>query len=169
MLLAQRLVARGPDFEDWTLAEVRAYVGSPVAEHQPAAAAAHDRQMAAWRAWGVVPRARPLSYLGWPALKPHQKGVDTELAVDVVRMAVTREYEIGIIMSTDTDLLPAIETVSSLRGTDAVPRICTVRYGDLNKRLYHSDGHGRRMHAFHVTAEDFQAVRDDTDYTVSGS
>ena len=169
MLLARRLVACGPDFEDWTLAEVRVYVGSSIAEHQSTAAAAHDRQMAAWRSWGVVPRARPLSYLGWPAMKPHQKGVDVELAVDVVRMAVAKDYEIGIIASTDTDLLPAIETVSALRGTNAVPRICTVRYGDLSKRLYHSDAHGRRMHAFHLTAEDFQAVRDDTDYTVPGS
>jgi hypothetical protein len=162
--LSQLLVARGPDFEEWTLEAVRVYVGSPVAEHQPAAAAAHDRQMEQWRVWGVVPVPRPLSYFDWPAQAPRQKGVDAAMAVDIVRMAVGNEYEIGIVLSTDTDLLPAIEAVSGLRGTNATPRICTVRYGDLGKRLYHSDHLGRSMHAFHLTAEDFAAVRDDTNY-----
>jgi hypothetical protein len=166
MALAQRLVARGPEFEDWTLSQVRAYVGAPVAAHQPKAAAAHDRQMEAWRAWGVTPVARPLSYLNWPNERPRQKGVDAALAVDVVRMGVGDEYQIGIILSTDTDVLPAIETVSGIRGTNATPRICGVRYGDLPKRLYHADALGRTMHAFHVTADDFAAVRDDTNYAV---
>ena len=165
MSLSQLLAGRGPEFEEWTLTGVRAYVGSPIAEHQPVAAAAHDRQMAAWRAWGVVPRARPLSYLGWPEQKPRQKGVDVELAVDVVRMAVAGDYEIGILLSTDTDLLPAIEAVASVRGAHAVPRICVVRYAGLNKRLYHSDVLGRKMHAFEIKAADFDTVRDDTDYT----
>jgi len=166
MALGQLLASRGPDFEDWTLAAVRIYAGSPVATRDAYAAAAHDRQVEVWRGEGVEPRLRPLYYPdGWPTERPRQKGVDVELAVDVVRMAIAREFEVGIIASTDRDLLPAIEAVYTLRGTEATPRICVVRYGDLAKRLNHTDAKGRTLHAFHLIAEDFATVQDDTDYT----
>lgn len=97
--LGELIVSRGPDFEHWALQEVRTYVGSPVAEHESIAAAAHDRQTQAWQAQGVNPRKRPLLYpAGWPAQRARQKGVDVELAVDVVRMAMAHEYEIGVIL-----------------------------------------------------------------------
>lgn len=36
-------------------------------------------------------------------------GVDIALAVDFVTMAVANAYDVGVIMPTDTDLLPALE------------------------------------------------------------
>lgn len=47
----------------------------------------------------------------WPTSKPQEKGIDVALAVDFVAMAVRGEYDIGIIVSTDTDLIPALEAV----------------------------------------------------------
>ncbi len=169
--LAELLVGRGPDFEDWTLGEVRVYVGSPVHSREPEWAAAHDRRMRAWEATGVIPRPRPLLYPeDWPTQRARQKGVDVELAVDVIRMAMGDKgdkFEIGIVLSTDTDLMPAIEAVYRLRGANAVPRICVVRYGDLPKRLNFS---GRAnlggLHCFQITREDYEAVRDLTDYRI---
>lgn len=41
----------------------------------------------------------------------HEKGVDVQLAVDIVRGAIKNEYDIFyLIISSDTDLLPAIQT-----------------------------------------------------------
>lgn len=52
-----------------------------------------------------------------------EKGIDVQLAVDLVRGYVADEFDIGIVASTDTDLLPAIEAVLDLdrkRGYDPV-------------------------------------------------
>lgn len=167
MELAKRLVAMGPDFEEWTLSEVRAYAGSPLAHHQPTATAAHDRQMETWRKWGVIVQPRPLYYP--PGEKPRQKGVDVELAIDVFRMAVEKQYEIAVIVSTDQDIKPALEAVAKLRGSDPTPRICGVRYGDLPQRLTYSDAKGNTTHCFRLVVDDYVAVMDPTDYRIEPS
>jgi hypothetical protein len=51
---------------------------------------------------------------GYPTLPPQEKGVDVKLAVDFVAMAIRGEYDVGILMSEDTDLKPAIEAVIEL-------------------------------------------------------
>ncbi|OGE15012.1 hypothetical protein A3F00_01600 [Candidatus Daviesbacteria bacterium RIFCSPHIGHO2_12_FULL_37_11] len=40
----------------------------------------------------------------------HEKGVDVQIAVDMVRGAIKNEYEKCYLFSSDTDLLPAIKT-----------------------------------------------------------
>ena len=45
------------------------------------------------------------------AERAQEKGVDIALAIDFVTMAIEPEYDVGVIMSTDTDLLPALEFV----------------------------------------------------------
>ena len=40
----------------------------------------------------------------------HEKGVDVQIAVDIVRGAIKNEYDICYLISSDTDLLPAIQT-----------------------------------------------------------
>lgn len=40
----------------------------------------------------------------------HEKGVDVQIAVDIVRGAIKDEYDIFYLISSDTDLLPAIQT-----------------------------------------------------------
>lgn len=40
-----------------------------------------------------------------------EKGIDVQLAVDMVRLALHRRYDAAILVSADTDLLPAVETV----------------------------------------------------------
>ena len=52
---------------------------------------------------------------GWPKIRAQEKGIDVALAVDFVRMAIMGEFDVGVIMSTDTDLRPALEAVLSLR------------------------------------------------------
>lgn len=160
--LADLLVAKGPDFEDWDLHGTRVYLGRPSPDRDGRGAAAHDRQTQAWRDAGVIVRARALQYL--PAQRPRQKGVDVELAVDVVRMAVQREYEIGIIVSTDTDLVPAVETVDELRGDERWPRLCTVSFTGMAKKLQVPDGSRRQPFVFRLRRDDYRAVHDSTVY-----
>jgi len=44
----------------------------------------------------------------------HEKGVDVRLAVEMIRFARQNKYEIAYILSSDTDLVPAIEEVQSI-------------------------------------------------------
>ena len=45
----------------------------------------------------------------------HEKGVDVQIAVDIVRGAIKNEYDICYLISSDTDLLPAIKTAREER------------------------------------------------------
>lgn len=40
----------------------------------------------------------------------HEKGVDVQIAVNMVRGAIKNEYDICYLISSDTDLLPSIKT-----------------------------------------------------------
>ena len=51
-----------------------------------------------------------LGYLLMSDGKFHEKGVDVQIAVDIVRGAIKNEYDICYLISPDTDLLPAIRT-----------------------------------------------------------
>ena len=51
-----------------------------------------------------------LGYLLMSDGKFHEKGVDVQIAVDIVRGAIKNEYNKCYLMSSDTDLLPAIKT-----------------------------------------------------------
>ena len=43
----------------------------------------------------------------------HEKGVDVRLAVEMIRLARSNKYDIAYLLSSDTDLVPAIEEVRS--------------------------------------------------------
>ena len=47
----------------------------------------------------------------WPTDPAQEKGIDVALAIDFVRLAITDAYDVGVMMSTDTDLLPALRFV----------------------------------------------------------
>ena len=51
-----------------------------------------------------------LGYLLMSDGKYYEKGVDVQIAVDIVRGAIKNEYDICYVISSDTDLLPAIQT-----------------------------------------------------------
>ena len=45
----------------------------------------------------------------------HEKGVDVRLAVEMIRLARLNEYDKAILISSDTDLVPAVEEVQSFK------------------------------------------------------
>ncbi|HZD24290.1 MAG TPA: NYN domain-containing protein, partial [Acidimicrobiia bacterium] len=100
------------------LKEVRIYRGLPSSKHDAKGYAAARAQIATWdRNPLVTPIWRPLRYpLDWPKSPEEEKGIDVQIAVDYVMGAVKGEYDVGILMSLDTDMKPALETVRDTFG-----------------------------------------------------
>jgi len=105
LALAQLITSRGSVSRD--LKQVRVYRGRPDSLRQPQSYGANLRQCEAWAALSPLVEVitRTLRYpLNWPVERAQEKGIDVSLAVDFVVMAVRGEYDVGVIMSTDTDL-----------------------------------------------------------------
>lgn len=106
------ICSRPPPNTIRSLEEVRVYTGRPDSTKEPETYAAHMKQCLAWRRAGATVVARPLRYPpDWPNSKAQQKGVDVALAIDFVAYAIDGKYDIGVIASTDSDLIPALEFV----------------------------------------------------------
>ncbi len=58
---------------------------------------------------------RQLNYRNWPEQAPQEKGIDVQIAVDLIHAAFTQTYDALVLFSSDTDLLPALETVVRLK------------------------------------------------------
>ncbi|WP_084010757.1 NYN domain-containing protein [Pseudofrankia sp. DC12] len=159
MRVARRIV-RGRRF-DGELATVRVYRGRPSPDHQPVAARASDRQADRWsRDSRVVLVRRQLRYpKAWPAEPAQEKGIDVALAVDLVRLACEGAYDVGVLFSRDTDLVPALETVRDLG--------CHVEVASWKgtSRLRFPDSQLPWCH--YLDADDYAACRDYTDYTAA--
>jgi uncharacterized LabA/DUF88 family protein len=125
LALARHLAADSPF--DRKLHHVRIYRGQPDGKLDPKGYAASRRQHAAWQQSPLVTLiTRPLRYPhGWPAAapgeRPQEKGIDVALALDFALMAVRGDYDVGILMSTDTDMKPALEAVAGI-GRSPAPR-----------------------------------------------
>ncbi|GAV38266.1 NYN domain-containing protein [Streptomyces acidiscabies] len=165
--LAQHLAADSPYQRH--LHQVRIYRGQPDATRQPGSYAASRRQHAAWQREPLVHLStRPLRYpQGWPRERPQEKGIDVQLTMDFAIMASRNEFDVGIMMSTDTDLKPALEYVYDITGGTNTPRAevaawsCT---GQHSRRL--SLTGGRRLYCHWVQEDVYKRVQDTTDYTI---
>jgi uncharacterized LabA/DUF88 family protein len=145
--------------EESELVGVRVYRGLPSPGRDPQAFAANDRQADAWdRTRAVTTVRRPLRYpRDWPENPPQEKGIDVALAVDFVRLAMERRYDAGILFSSDTDLLPALETVVDLNLARAEVATWASTF-----RLRLSGKNQLWCH--HLSRSDYLAVLDPTDY-----
>lgn len=156
--LAQLLVGRRR--RPSALSAVRVYRGRPAPVHQPTAAAANDRQTANWERSGLVTVVRrPLRYPhDWPESPASEKGIDVALAIDLVAMGMDNQYEAAILFSSDTDLLPAVETVVHRR----LGHIELATWTGA-RRLRFS---GSQLPWCHFVSEaEYRTIEDHTDYT----
>ena len=157
-LIASR---RGPDGEPCALHGVRLYTGRPDPRRASKTHAAHMKQCAVWEASGTKVITRPLRYPpGWPRERAQEKGVDIALAIDFVTMAIEPDYDVGVIMSTDTDLLPALEFVG---GRTQVRQVAVA--------AWRAQGRHRRLRlprsslwCYWLDRADYRAVSDPTNY-----
>lgn len=145
---------------------VRLYQGMPVSSYQPSAHASFRRKRAAWEALGVEVFARPLRYpKEWPKAKPEEKGIDVQLAVDLLYNGYRHNYEIAIVASTDTDLVPALEAVCDLRRAWGKPRLEVVSWVNPNDRKRLSVA-GHNVWCHWLTESHYVSVQDKTDYNI---
>ena len=86
------------------------------------------------------------------------------MALDIALFAYRREYDVGIVCSGDTDLVPAVEEVLDSEGS-ALVEVAGWRSERYRQRLSIP---GRNLWCHWLTREDYDRVRDDTDYTSSG-
>ena len=118
--LALALARARPNGPKGTLERLRIYSGRASQQQDSRTYAANRRQFAAWAAANpcVEVVARTLDYtLG----RPREKGIDVQLAIDLVRTSLFRgEHDVAILVSADTDLVPALELIVKERGREAI-------------------------------------------------
>ena len=151
------------------LAGVRLYTGRPDAYLQPTAYRANLQQCGAWEQAGCYVFTRPLRYpRGWPrntdGQHSEEKGIDVAMAIDIVRLADRDAYDVAIVCSGDTDLVPAVEDV--LDGDSrALVEVAGWRSERYRQRLSLK---GRSLWCHWLTIDDYERVRDDSHYPTSG-
>jgi uncharacterized LabA/DUF88 family protein len=70
-----------------------------------------------------------------------EKGVDVRLAIDIVTMAQARSYDAGVVISSDTDLIPAIQAAQGLKreivyvGFEHQPSLALIRQADRSRLI----------------------------------
>jgi hypothetical protein len=153
----------GPGDATRSLVAVKVYRGMPSNQKDPKGYSAALRQISMWNQMPTVTACtRALNYRD-PA-HPREKGIDVLLAVDFVLGASNGDFDIGIVCSADTDLVPALEAVVQMRGERAC-EVATWRPPTGPVHLLGVTGAVIRKHALPRRAYDL--VFDDTDYNKS--
>lgn len=145
-----------------SLAGVRVYRGMPSRSRNPKGYSAAQRQVAAWRRQPLVDAwTRPLSYA--PDGVAREKGVDTKIAVDMVRMAQRNEFDVAVLVSDDTDFLPALEAVVEIKRSIAACEVATWVPPD-GRRSPSPRIRGEHVRMHTLREHDYRALEDPTDY-----
>jgi len=145
---------------------VHVFRGEPSSKHSPVGISAAQRQVASWRAKARVRvTTRPLHYYprgidaaGAPTFDAREKGIDVLIALEMVLGAERDDYDVGVLFSADTDLIPAIDAVRS------IGKRCEVAAW----RPPTGFGNGLRVRGVWchwLDATDYGRLHDPTDYT----
>jgi uncharacterized LabA/DUF88 family protein len=141
------------------LSEVRVYTGRPASNRNPRGYGANRRQAEAWAKRGAKVYVRILRYDS--AGRGQEKGIDVQLAVDFVAGAIEAQWDVGVVFSTDTDLVPALEYVATkFRQQDRVVEVAAWSGGNRALRLQG----GRSAWCHYLSRADFDTVADPTIY-----
>ena len=151
------------------LTAVYVYRGKPGPKSGPRAQAGSARQFDSWKAHSLVRvRSRPLRYqptawtMGQPtAWRAEEKGIDVLMALDIAIRARDDHYDVAVVVSADSDLVPAIEAA-----LDAGKRVETAMWWSSEHSRRRMKVPGQRLWNHALDADCFAQVRDDTDYTI---
>ena len=165
VLVTQLGEAVNPDRE---LTGVTVYRGRPGPKSGPKRQSEFARRVAAWEAQPLVSvKTRPLRYhvagrdnggraVAW---RPQEKGIDVLMALDIAIGARDDLYDVAVVASEDSDLVPAVEAA-----LDAGKRVETAMWrspAEPRRRL-RVPGHNVWNHK--LDERKFVHLRDDTDY-----
>jgi uncharacterized LabA/DUF88 family protein len=163
---AEMLVEKG-DAGD-SLVHIGTYRGQPDSRKDPKTAAAFMRQRQAWiDDCGPVLRARsrPMRYLAWrPLSEAEEKGVDVQFAIDAMTMGLLGDYDLAILATCDTDLLPVVEGLQILKEKSGTPDVAVIGWAGTSQHLEIPNVPIRW-----IGRRDYEVVRDRTDYNLSVS
>jgi hypothetical protein len=146
------------------------YRGRPEGGKDPRSHWAFTRQLGYWESQrpDVEPIVRDLVYpRPWPnpfGERPREKGIDVALAIDFVTMAVQGDYDVGILMSTDNDLRPAVEFVHR-RHRQGGPRVEVAAWSGAERHGPRLSIRGSRVWCHWLDLVADEQVADRTDYS----
>ena len=108
----------------WLNGGVRFYTGVPPAKNDPFWHGYWSNRLLAMRRNGIHVTSRPLRYYREEIQRdndettvigvPVEKGIDVRLALDVIRLARERQYDVGLIFSQDQDLAEVVPDVRDI-------------------------------------------------------
>lgn len=160
--------AKDPTGAGRGLQEVRIYRGMPDQARDEATFRAFRSQTAEWKRRGGDRLSLKTRKIKYPpphtGEKPREKGIDVWLAIDLVEMAIRHRVDRAVVVSTDTDLIPALRLATETRGDDFVEVVGWEGLGDAAGLLYVP---GRRIRNRPMRRELYEKLHDNTDYTVS--
>jgi hypothetical protein len=157
---------------DRELKQVRIYRGQPDSHRDPRGYGASRRQHAGWQRSPLVDlTVRALRYpYGWPkesqpGQRPQEKGIDVALAMDFALLAAHGEYDVGILMSTDTDLKPALEYVAGLTD-DGGARAEVAAWSGTGQHSRRLSIKSRKLFCHWIDEATYRSVTDHRDYSM---
>lgn len=169
---------------DRQLKQVRFYTGIHTPDRNPKMHAYMTRRLEMMKATNVWTFARPLRYSKqWvknrddkpefvEITKGREKGVDVRLALDLVRLALEGEYDVAVVVSTDTDLDEAVKDVLDLRKRTEIwlaveNAVCVLPVNPVTGRRPPFKRLSSAGRLLYIDEEIFSRIRDDTDYWLS--
>jgi hypothetical protein len=150
------------------VSQIAIYRGEPDPRRDKRTHAAHLRQRHRWeQECGALlrVRSRALRYPpGRPPSEAQEKGIDVQLAIDAMTMAIAGEYDVAVLVTTDTDLLPVVEGLLGLKERNGRPDVEVVGFSGLSRVLSVSGATVRW-----IGPRDYAAIQDPTDYNLSAA
>jgi uncharacterized LabA/DUF88 family protein len=161
---AELLVEKGDARDE--LVHIGIYRGEPDPRKDPQTHAAHMRMRQAWQGECgdlVQIRTRPLRY---PPARPlsdaEEKGVDVQLAIDAMLMGARNEFDLAILATADTDLLPVVEGLTALRMATGQPDVAVVGWAGTSQHLV-----APATPVLWIGRKDYEVVRNRVDFNLS--
>lgn len=166
--LGQHLAADSP--YDRLLSEVRVYRGMPSSTRDPQGYAACRRQASAWEQSAQVKVfSHPLQYIDDKhsgVTIAREKGVDVALAIDFATMAADKAYDVGIIVSLDTDLKPSLAYVCDKQRAWGKPRAEVAAWSAIGQRNGRLSIPGAQIYCHWLGRDVYDKISDARDYNL---
>jgi hypothetical protein len=159
-----RILAAGHDRgQAADLTRIEIHRGLPSSSRDSVGYGANRRQATAWAKESdlVVTRLRPLRYPSRYAAEqtPVEKGIDVQLALAVAETILTRQADVAILFTHDTDLLPAVEMIARLKGPRCI-ETASWSSGTFSQRLREVPG----VHHHRISGRVFELIEEPVNY-----